>query len=220
MARAKDLTGQRFGKLTAVHATDKRADQGSLVWLCRCDCGNEKEVSSKRLLRGKVRSCGCLSDPPLKDYEGKRFGRLTVIEYAGRLNPNSTENYWRCICDCGKEITAGQTELQNGETKSCGCYARDQLLENLRLIDDTSVTILESKKEKLRADNRSGYTGVYQETSGMWRATIRFKKKTYWLGRYRDKEDAIRARKRGEEMVDHFLEWYYSEYPERRKSKD
>ena len=186
---------------------DQRADGGSVVWKCHCDCGNDTEVSQNRLRKGKVRSCGCLSNPPLKDYIGKRFGRLTVIGYAGKLNPNSTEHYWACRCDCGNEKNVGQTELQRGDTASCGCYQKEKLIESMRLFDNTSVTILEHCK-KARIDNKSGYPGVFQEKSGKWIAYINFKKKRYWLGRFSNKEDAIRARRRGEEMHDDFLEWY------------
>ncbi|MCQ2355112.1 MAG: hypothetical protein MJ102_08475 [Clostridia bacterium] len=214
----KDISGQRFGKLIVIEPTDKRADGGSVVWKCHCDCGNDTEVSCNRLRKGKVRSCGCLSNPPLKDYIGKRFGRLTVIGYAGKLNTNSTEHYWTCRCDCGNETNVGQNELQNGDTVSCGCYQIERMLESLRLIDNTSVTILERSK-KPRVNNKSGYPGVFQEKSGKWIAYISFKKKRYWLGRYDDKDDAIRARLRGEEMHDDFLEWYYAEYERKSQKK-
>ncbi len=42
-----DLTGMRFGKLEVRYPTDKRIDNGSVVWHCKCDCGNECEVSSR-----------------------------------------------------------------------------------------------------------------------------------------------------------------------------
>ncbi len=54
-----DLKGKRFGKLTAIHPTDRR-DHGSVVWACRCDCGNETEVAANLLTSGNTRSCGCL----------------------------------------------------------------------------------------------------------------------------------------------------------------
>lgn len=55
----KDITGQKFGRLTAVKLTDKRYG-ASCVWLCKCDCGNEKEVPLMSLTSGNTRSCGCL----------------------------------------------------------------------------------------------------------------------------------------------------------------
>ena len=42
--RAKDLTGQRFGRLTALYPTNRRDYKGSVIWHCRCDCGNETDV--------------------------------------------------------------------------------------------------------------------------------------------------------------------------------
>lgn len=57
MAKAIELTGQRFNRLTVI----KRAGtQGkSAVWLCRCDCGNECIVQSGNLRSGHTTSCGC-----------------------------------------------------------------------------------------------------------------------------------------------------------------
>lgn len=216
--RELDLRGQRFGKLTVLYRTEKRMDQGSIVWVCQCDCGNQKEVSAKRLMKGKVRSCGCLSDPPPKNYAGKRFGRLTVIEYGGREyrrteRSHATINLWRCRCDCGNEVTVPQSELQNGESQSCGCLQKERAREGMVLIDGTSVTILESVKKGLRSTNKTGCTGVSLLKDGRFEAKISFKKKHYYLGRYKNKEDAVRARKAAEEMHDDFLEWYYREHP-------
>ena len=57
--KPKDLTGQRFGKLTVLCSVGR--NRRSVVWLCKCDCGNEKEVASRYLLSGGVKSCGCLT---------------------------------------------------------------------------------------------------------------------------------------------------------------
>lgn len=59
MRRVKDLTGMRFGKLVAVRCVGRDRHKNA-VWLCRCDCGREKEVASRALVGGSTRSCGCL----------------------------------------------------------------------------------------------------------------------------------------------------------------
>jgi len=59
MAKARDLTGQKFGHLMAMFATDKRV-QGRVVWHCQCECGNEIDVPSHSLVSGNTKSCGCL----------------------------------------------------------------------------------------------------------------------------------------------------------------
>lgn len=273
----KDLTGQRFGRLVCLEPSPHRNKQGGTQWLCQCDCGKQCLAATHQLLCGYKKSCGCLSHPPLKDYVGKRFGMLTVLEYAGKWDRMHS---WRCLCDCGKESIVGQTLLQSGKTKSCGCngyppmedlrgrvfgrltvleqaewkngtsywrcrcecgnettvrYAylitghtkscgclqRGAILDNLRLVDGTSVTKLEAMRNRTISSNTSGYTGVYrQKNSGKWAAQITFKNKTYYLGAYDNIDDAIKARKRGEEMHDDFLEWYYETHSRRKKTEE
>ena len=55
----KDLTGIKFGRLTAIKPNHK--DKFNRYhWLCKCECGNQKVISSNSLIRGSTRSCGCL----------------------------------------------------------------------------------------------------------------------------------------------------------------
>lgn len=54
--RAMDLTGKRFGKLVARKQVDKKNN----MWLCDCDCGNQKVVRYRNLTSNNTRSCGCL----------------------------------------------------------------------------------------------------------------------------------------------------------------
>ena len=55
----KDLTGQKFGRLTTLYRLHNI--KGKTKWLCVCDCGNLKEVILSDLLLGKSKSCGCLA---------------------------------------------------------------------------------------------------------------------------------------------------------------
>lgn len=57
--KEKDLTNQRFGHLTALWPTEKRKKNRSVIWHCRCDCGNELDISRNYLMSGKCISCGC-----------------------------------------------------------------------------------------------------------------------------------------------------------------
>ena len=51
--------GQRFGRLTAMYPTKKRDAKGFVIWHCRCDCGNEPDVSYNNLMYCGQQSCGC-----------------------------------------------------------------------------------------------------------------------------------------------------------------
>lgn len=52
---------------------------------------------------------------------GKKFNNLTVLEYAYKKN---SRHYYKCKCDCGKEIIVYKYHLLNGHTNSCGCYQK------------------------------------------------------------------------------------------------
>lgn len=54
-----DLSGLRFGRLTALKATGERKNK-SPVWLCQCDCGNTVAVPRQSLVSYSTQSCGCL----------------------------------------------------------------------------------------------------------------------------------------------------------------
>lgn len=59
----KDLTGQRFGRLTVISFFEKRkrpSGSTKYMWECRCDCGNIIVVNADNLKSGHVKSCKCL----------------------------------------------------------------------------------------------------------------------------------------------------------------
>jgi hypothetical protein len=58
-ARATDLTGRVFGRLTVTERDYSR--KGRVSWLCKCSCGASVSVRGYSLLDGKTKSCGCLS---------------------------------------------------------------------------------------------------------------------------------------------------------------
>ena len=59
MGRFLDRTGLKYGRLT-VMSHNGRDKRNKHLWLCKCECGNEKVVVSDNLSSGKSNSCGCL----------------------------------------------------------------------------------------------------------------------------------------------------------------
>ena len=107
--------------------------------------------------------------------------------------------------------------LKTETTKSCGCYGREINIKSLKAVSDKNHiegTYIPALGGKIRANNTNGITGVtYDKSRKKWSATIGFKKKTYNLGRYKKKSDAIKERKKAEnELHGDFLEWYQKEY--------
>lgn len=58
--RKKDITGMKFGKLTAIKNTGK-LHNGVYLWECICECGNTCIKPINKLMIGEINSCGCLN---------------------------------------------------------------------------------------------------------------------------------------------------------------
>lgn len=87
--KAKDLTGERFGRLTVIQRAGSYRDRHS-TWLVKCDCGNEKIVAYNALTSGDTRSCGCL----IKDIMRERHPcPPSQYKHGGTIN-NSPERLY------------------------------------------------------------------------------------------------------------------------------
>lgn len=140
--------GQHFGKLVVLSQLPSRYNKK--YWLCQCECGNTCEKSSSALLTATgVVSCGCYRPPYREDLRGKKFNKLTVIDFDAEYNKklkekNSTaRTKWTCQCDCGKICYVDTTALKKGLTKSCGCLKLEQ-----------SAKIMKEKVQPLGAQAR------------------------------------------------------------------
>lgn len=56
--KKRDLTNQKFGKLTALEPDIN--SRGRTTWKCLCECGGTKTVTTNELRAGDTQSCGCL----------------------------------------------------------------------------------------------------------------------------------------------------------------
>ena len=103
----KDIIGKHFGLLTVIDINEIKA-------VCECTCGNKKEYLARRVKAGVYTSCGnCYNGIQYKDYIGKVYGNLKVIDVKG--------NKAVCECICGNKKEIGLSALQR--SKACGkCY--------------------------------------------------------------------------------------------------
>ena len=121
MPYTKDMLGKCFGSLEVIGRTQERQD-GYCVWQCRCDCGNEIFVNTKRLLRGTVKDCGCVPKKDARrgaiaeDLTGHRFGEWEVKR---REKNKNGRVMWECQCSCGTRRIISAQELKAGKTNSC-----------------------------------------------------------------------------------------------------
>ena len=136
-----NLIGQRFGLLTVIERRPSK--NGHSNWLCKCDCGTEKEILGTNLKTGKIVSCGCyhkklVSQMKTKDLTGQKFGKLTVLERVSPIGENHMK--WKCQCDCGNVVTVAGTALKQGITKSCGCTRSIGEQKIREILDNSSIS--------------------------------------------------------------------------------
>lgn len=78
--KVKDITGQKFGRWTALEKADPTAEEVISKWRVRCDCGQEGEISKASLTNGRSKGCGCHREakgqkyPPTRTY--RCWGRM------------------------------------------------------------------------------------------------------------------------------------------------
>jgi very-short-patch-repair endonuclease len=130
-----DISGQRYGDdqhwIDVLYEDEPLIDQhGRRVarFRCRCKCGKEFTTRLSLIRSGQVKSCGCSRLGANRiDITGKRFGNdeywveaLYPVKDAISKNGNARAR-WMCRCKCGKEFIANLSDLQSGDTTSCGC---------------------------------------------------------------------------------------------------
>ena len=85
-APRRDLTGQRFGRLTVIERYGRIGHQRT--WLCKCDCGKEKVIRGPVLMRGDALSCGCYARE-----------RSSLTHRTHGMSDSNLYRRWRTIID-------------------------------------------------------------------------------------------------------------------------
>lgn len=227
----KDLVGQKFGRLTVREKGPikiQKNGQKLLTWICDCECGNETIATQRALLIGNKQSCGCLL---LEFLRNKR--KNNKYDLSGDFGIGYTEKNEKFYFDL--EDYDRINKIHWGKNQSGYFYGKDTVTHKLVLLHryimqapsnlvvdhiGGSETLFDNRKANLRlvarsqnsknhklyGHNKSGVTGVYWVTQAQkWEAVVTVEGRKVRLGQYKNKEDAIKARKEGERR-------YYKEY--------
>ena len=230
-AHAKDLSGMRFGRLTALYPTDTRKRK-DVIWHCQCDCGKEADVPSSWLISGNKTSCGCRKGEALF-YHNKYYDGTSIEQsMTERLMSNNTSGYTGVVWKRGgwsAEIVYKGTRYYLGhydkieDAAEARRRAKDRVREDAEgLLDEFNRDF--PKPEPIpRVKTKVDYTKVFNEscrtipdvvrtnnTSGIagvslkrgrWLAKITWQGVHYFMGTYETKEEAIRVRKGAEAIL-------------------
>jgi len=115
MTKFQDVSGHRFGRLSAL----RMASQRPTKWVCQCDCGNIKSIRLSDLNSGHIRSCGCLRIESAATTSRRKLDPSWRLENARRRieklsipEPNSGCWFWLGMIDkngYGKTAIGGRT---------------------------------------------------------------------------------------------------------------
>ena len=122
-----DLTNQRFGKLVVLGIDEKNKynKNNRLQWKCLCDCGvvcYKTTDSLKRVTKQGIKACTQKCGALLP--KGVKNNFLTIIE---PICVEGKPTKYRCRCDCGNITIITKQAFLSGDTKSCGCYAKQRM---------------------------------------------------------------------------------------------
>ena len=121
------------------------------MWKCQCDCGNIINIRGDYLRTGHTQSCGCkkleitanTGKNKIKNYVGKRFGHLTVIEDSGKRETNGSVS-WKCQCDCGNIVYVATSNLPR--YISCGCIKSKGEEKIISLLIEMQIPFITQKQ--------------------------------------------------------------------------
>lgn len=162
MGKIIDLTNKQFGYLTVLHKTSERGADGSVIWECKCKCGNIVKVNGSNLRSRHTQSCGCKKAEHLtkyqwkyKDLSNQSFGLLTAIKPTSeRTNGGSV--IWECRCRCGNIKFASEHCLTQKLIQSCGCLSSKGENKIAELLKNNNIFF---EKQKIFDDYVSSITG-------------------------------------------------------------
>ena len=170
IGQARDLTGQKFGRLVALFRTENKSKMTR--WVCQCECGDIHDYNAASLINGTSKSCGCLNREKARErmlqYNlqqqsiniGDRFGKLVVIKYLGLRKQKSRDKnaaWYLCQCDCGsKPIEVMGNSLVTGQKQSCGCLYSAGELKIRNILNDNNIIY----KTEYSFDDLTGCAGA------------------------------------------------------------
>lgn len=146
-------------------------------------------------------------DTHLSVHKGDTFGYWTVLESDRRNKSGKRSALCRCIC--GKETLIPIFDLIHKNTESCGCKRnskqtaeqKEGLTKGRKIMDKIqSEHIMSGLHRNLSKNSRTGHKGVsFMPKQGKYRAYITINRKQISLGCFASLDDAVKARKAGEE---------------------
>ena len=121
-----EYINKKFGKLTILSIIYPNNIIGKRAYAnCLCECGREKEINLRDIIKNKIKTCGCSKRLHIS-LVGRKLGSLNILSRINDQNyPSHKGVYYMCQCDCGIEKIIGHSAIERQNQRSCGCKSTD-----------------------------------------------------------------------------------------------
>lgn len=211
-------------KLTVIDKVkDDKREFNYVMWNCKCECGNNHIAPGISIRSGHVLSCGCLADETRRNngLKQKEYNEYIVSGDIIIGFTNKGEQFQFSLCDynilknycwyidangyvvakdvnTGKHVKMHKILLEVFDDNVIDHKNRDKTdntRNNLRIVTQKENTYNHS----LAKNNKSGVIGViWHKRDNVWEAYIGIEHTSIYLGRFINKQDAIRNRLQAE----------------------
>lgn len=215
MSKRIDMTGRKYGRLTAIELD--RRENNHTFWKCRCDCGNIAIIDGAKLRNGHTKSCGCFKLENVR--RQRKHNEYEVVDGYVKVKLSDTE-YMLCDIEDWEKLKKHHWYVNSvgyaagGTSNGVFLFHKKVTNTTSEIIDHINMNKLDNRKCNLRiadkkinsinrglqSNNTTGYKGVYyNKRDKTWNARVTVSGRTILLGTFPTKEEAIAARQEGEE---------------------
>lgn len=164
----ESLLGNVYGSWEVkdfVRIPHKNKSGSTVKWLCKCkECGTEKIMIPSNIKSGQ-NLCTCQKETQeienKRDEQiGKKYNRLTIIDFKHKQPGKTKRIYAVCLCDCGNVKEIQPRCVIDGTIKSCGCYAeeiRQKQRDSEKRTSSPLYRTWNSMKQRCSNPNNPGY---------------------------------------------------------------
>ena len=195
-----DRLGQRFSRLLVVGAAGRDRNK-KVLWECLCDCGNTTTIPSGALVTGNTTSCGCALKEAITKHGCWNKSSYNTWRAMMRRCHNAADKDYPAyggrgviVCEKWHDYLAFAADM--GEPSGDETLDRIDVYGNYEPQNCRWAGVkTQNRNVRVRANSRTGVTGVSKTHSGTYMAKVTLGKKSFYSKCFATLEEAAAARK-------------------------
>lgn len=180
-----DISGQKFGRWTAIKRVGTKA--GGALWLCKCECGNTGEVRSNALRTGNSKSCGCYNvdvhrqaclDRNYKHGHSARGNKSRAYKIWGNLKTRRYHQKYDGVTICERWFNSFENFLEDMGEPPTEAHTLDRFDNSKGYSPDNCRWATMKEQQNNRTNNRVIVAFGKSQTLQQWSEETKINRKT------------------------------------------